>query len=707
MRRNSFATKTYVIETSIYCIEKRAFKMEKELIKSESLHLPGYYESFKKSTDVLVPIFEAISNAWESFPENQEERNIGLRIHYENLLDIGIKNVDKIEVIDNGIGFNEENYERFIRFNDNRKSSKNKGTGRVQYLKFFQSYKLVSTFEEKGAKFARTLISSQDLINKNILLESYTPSSCNNNIGTIITFNEFINKKDEEKFTNYSIEDIKNRILQHFLLKGATSQNPPIIAITTNEGNRCIIDKNEYIKPIKAVFSVAIYDENAQQTGITQLNLDIFKFPKEVCKNNQLFVSSKGEYVKELNMSCMKDKAASFDGLFYVVAVNGDFLDKFVNNQRSDLSLPAKNNPYFPTLGEVPFMYYEDLEEQANKAILNYCPEIKTISEEHKKQVAEIAKEFGIRPEILAKADIKTSDSTERIIKKCYKVEADESAKKDTKVFILKKEIKELNPNTEEYEKSLTALADKLNETVSLQNKEHLSRYISRRKIVLDLLESILNHSLEIQNKSKKNENEALLHNTLFKKKSNNPLLSDLWVLDETAIYYDGVSDSELKNIEYNGKLLFSSGMLDDDVYCEANKRRRPDILLFPREGKCIIIELKSPDISIKEFLGQASEYASLINTYCREDISFEQFYIYLIGENYSYKDIVSADSTYRISSSSNNILFKNAPVAHLNNPTKPAFGYYEVLSYSSIIERAKTRNKIFIDKLFSDDNKT
>ena len=679
--------------------------MDNKLIKSESLHLPGYYESFKKSTDVLSPIFEAISNAWESFPETQEKRSIILNIHYENILDVGIKHVDQIDVIDNGIGFNEENYERFIRFNDNRKSSKNKGTGRVQFLKFFDSYKIVSTFEEKCTVLTRILISSQDLINKNILLEFYTPSPCDNNIGSIITFNKFISEKDEEKFSNYSIEDIKNRILQHFLLKGARSQNPPIITITTNEGNKCIIDKSEYTKPVKACFSVPIYDDNAQKAGTTQLNLDIFKFPKEACKNNQLFVSSKGEYVKELNMSCMKDKEASFDGLFYVVAVNGDFLDSFVNNQRNDLLLPSKNNPYLPALGEVPFMYYEDLEEQANKAILDYCPEIKTISEEHRKQVEEIANEFGIRPEILEKADIKTNDSTEKIIKKCYKAEAEDSAKKDTSVLNLKKEIKELNPNSEEYQKNLNALTNKLNDTISLQNKEQLSRYVSRRKIVLDLLESILNHSLEIQDKSKRNENEALLHNTLFKKKSNNPLLSDLWVLDEVAIYFDGVSDNEFKNIKYKGQQLFSSEMLNDDVYCEANKRRRPDILLFPSEGKCIIIELKSPDISIKEFLGQSSEYASLINTYCREDVSFNQFYIYLIGENYSYKDIVSADSAYRICSSSNNILFKNAPVAHLNDPTKPAFGYYEVLSYSSMIERAKTRNKIFIDKLFNDEN--
>ena len=99
---------------------------------------------------------------------------------------------------------------------------------------------------------------------------------------------------------------------------------------------------------------------------------------------------------------------------------------------------------------------------------------------------------------------------------------------------------------------------------------------------------------MEIQKAEERNIDEKLLHNLIFQQSSDNPEDSDLWLINEDFIYFKGNSEYRLNEIEIDGqKLLKTEFSLEEEEYLnslgENRKIKKPDILLFPDEGKCII----------------------------------------------------------------------------------------------------------------------
>lgn len=74
---------------------------------------------------------------------------------------------------------------------------------------------------------------------------------------------------------------------------------------------------------------------------------------------------------------------------------------------------------------------------------------------------------------------------------------------------------------------------------------------------------------------------------------------------------------------------------------------KRPDILLFPSERKCIIIELKTPDTNLALHLNQINKYAYFIRNFSTEDFMIDTFYGYLIGESLEPRDVRAFDGDF------------------------------------------------------------
>ena len=126
---------------------------------------------------------------------------------------------------------------------------------------------------------------------------------------------------------------------------------------------------------------------------------------------------------------------------------------------------------------------------------------------------------------------------------------------------------------------------------------------------------------------------------------------------------------------------------------------RRPDVLLFPKEGKCIIIEFKAPDVDVSNHLNQINRYARLINNLSTDKISINTYYGYLIGESIDIDEVQDADSDF-ISSANLNYIYR--PYKKITGKFGRENGalYTEIIKYSTLLERAQLRNQIFIDKL-------
>ena len=150
---------------------------------------------------------------------------------------------------------------------------------------------------------------------------------------------------------------------------------------------------------------------------------------------------------------------------------------------------------------------------------------------------------------------IKSSDTDEQILSMIYKTEMDETARRDAEIKAEFEKVKALTPNKKEYQQELKEHVEAFTRLIPLQNRTNLTKYIARRKLVLDIFNTILENEKENAVKTG-TINEDVLHNLIFRQKSanNDPENSDMWLLNDENIYFSGTSDLELKEIKVGGK---------------------------------------------------------------------------------------------------------------------------------------------------------
>jgi hypothetical protein len=235
-------------------------------------------------------------------------------------------------------------------------------------------------------------------------------------------------------------------------------------------------------------------------------------------------------------------------------------------------------------------------------------------------------------------------------------------------------------------------------------NRTALTRYVARRRLVLELFQKILDRRLAMQAAGNRNDDEKLLHNLIFQQTSDRPDQSDLWLFNEEFVYYSSSSNTQLQSLEFNGERILESPLsAEKEEYRKSlgqdRVQKRPDILLFPNEGKCIIIEFKNPDEDVSDHLNQINKYAALLLNLTKDKFAVDTFFGYLIGQNIEPRDVRAADADFKHSEHFD----------YLFRPAKTVAGYFaredgsiyaEVLKYSTLLERASARNRIFLEKL-------
>jgi hypothetical protein len=311
---------------------------------------------------------------------------------------------------------------------------------------------------------------------------------------------------------------------------------------------------------------------------------------------------------------------------------------------------------------------------------------------------------FLLNPETIKEAKIKLNDTEEEILEKIYKVDAKNIAQKDAEIKRRVDNLDNLNPISKDFKEKFAEEINELTKAIPLQNRTELTHYVARRKLVLDLFDKILKRKLTVQTQTNSNYDEALIHNLLFQKGSNNSENSDLWIINEDFIYFSGSSEIRLSKLQIGGRDAFKEIFnIEEQKYLtslgEDRKIKRPDVLLFPDEGKCIILEFKRPDVNASEHLTQIDFYANLIRNYTIDKIQITTFYGYLIGENIEPRDVLGRVSRYEHSYQFDYLYRPSENVIGFDGRTNGSI-YSEVIKYSTLLERAKRRNQIFIDKL-------
>lgn len=177
-----------------------------------NVNIPEVVEQLK-NVKVENVIFELIMNAIQANATLIELKIIASSLDDKNKTPY----IDKIEVIDNGDGFNEGNIKSFGEYRSNYKKSLGcKGIGRFIYLKLFKSVKVISKDKEFDFTYnGMTEPKEQDFYDKTKII--------------------LLNPKD-----NFSIDfsKIKKQIKEHFLAYFKTENKDIKIDIYKND--KCV-----------------------------------------------------------------------------------------------------------------------------------------------------------------------------------------------------------------------------------------------------------------------------------------------------------------------------------------------------------------------------------------------------------------------------------------------------------------------------------
>ena len=679
----------------------------------------------KKHSSYLQPIFEAISNSLEA--TSGKDDVITIRINKAKTLNHEQYSFLSIDIIDTGIGFNDDNFGRLRRLYDESKGQNNFGTGRVQYLHFFNNTDIYSVFEEEGLKYKRRIVLSKNFYatQKSVIWSSEkevvdiaTP------IGTMVSFYYPLNDEDQEKYNELTTIELRDRILIHYLSRFCLNRDNLqqiklecyINSIHNKDSDQIITGKDipqpDYTDSVQVNYSKISVDGNTiiKTPNTEEFIINSYSLPCSIQKRNEVKLTSKNETVEVsgIDFSLIKD-SPKINNSYLLFLISSSYLTQQDSDLRGQLAIYSrkdflKKRNLFS--GEEQILT-DDIEEKVTSSITAHYKSISKVKESFEAQIDELAEMFSLDRTVLNEVGYKAGDSDQSILKKVYEYNADISAKHDAGIKSVMDSLKELTPSSKDFKKKLNEKVKKVSELVPQINRTELVRYISKRKIILDLMQKTLDKQLDCQQKNskgKKINHESFLHNILFSQHSDNPLDSNLWMINDDFIHYKGISESELRNIKVGSELFFREDLTKEELeeltaYNRDKLGNRPDILLFPKEHKCIIIELKSMDADVSKFVSQVSQYAGLIRQYAKERFEITTFYAYLIGESFTLSEVKRANPFFKKAYYFDYLFCPNYPVDGGEN-RRDGEMYIEVIKYSTLLERAVFRNKIFTDKI-------
>ena len=698
---------------------------ENTFISTQDLMFIGVLNDIKKSKLHLQPIFEAFTNAIEAIKiksklETDFKGEITLKINSSENLTQNIE-FNNIIIEDNGVGFNDGEFKRFNTFKDFTKGYKNLGSGRIQYAHYFDNTEFISVYEENDEYFERNFIISKDekyLAQNAIVFLKSCKKTQKKQTGTKIIFNNLL--EHSNIYDNLNEQELKKILIERYVHYFCHNKNilPKIqikYYVQSELKGETNITKNDIPKIEKSDFIELYYSKipaignKIEKTDKKEkFIIDSFKVKQELLKSNDLKLVSKGEIIDDSNvsLSSLADND-NIKGFKYLFLISSNYIDERDTNLRGVLNIPdkesfLKNNDIFSNEEII----FEDIQSGINEKINTMYPEIEEVKKNHEEQINKLKEMFLLDEETEKGINISVNDSESKILEKFYEAEAKKTAQVDASIKASIDKLDELDPKNENYTEILKEEVDKLVKTIPLQNKTSLTHYVARRKLVLDLFQKILDKRLHTQINNKANYDEALIHNLLFQQQSKNPETSDLWIINEDFIYFKGSSEKQLSKLELNEKKVFKTKFTEEEEKYlhslgENRKIKRPDVLLFPDEGKCIILEFKTPDTNVSDHLTQINLYASLIRNYSDDEFQITTFYGYLIGESIEPNDVMGRVSSFEYSYHLDYLFKPSEKVKGFNGKTDGSI-YTEVIKYSTLLERARTRNKIFIDKLNS-----
>ena len=610
---------------------------------------------FYNNSSFPMAIIEAVANAIDA-----QATQIKVTLEKQNNLPISLK------IEDNGIGFKEDRYNRFSQLLDTE-DDKHRGTGRLAYLRYFSSIHIQSVFVDNGQFYERKFIFNDKFSGTEG--QETTQANKLNQTGTTLTFRCF-NNKQISKLIYLDLAYYKEKLESHFFYTYISNPELKIELQVSENGN--LLETKEIITAHNLDFQEKLFQLNFNQTP--EQDLFYSEEPKD-------FIFRYAHTKQELS----EEK----DGQIFVVLVS-DGRSYPLSQKNIKVRIPSKNSFYFVLESEflnnrttedrdhlidIPQNIFETLETNICTTISETIP---SIEQNKKKDIAYIKNRY---PHLIGYYDESSVDlgilDRREIINKAQKNFF------ESQCSILEKEQQDFKE--EDYQKIFEI------------SSHTLAQYILFREFTIEEFKV-----LEADQLSR--NNEETLHNKLIPKspkKETTLYNNNLWIVDDRFMTYThALSNSEISTVMNKINIKID----------HPDKKRRPDIsLIFSKNPEKIgttekvqlaIIELKALGANDKEKLlgsSQILDYAEAITSLPEYKDKIDSAWFYLVTElNSEVVKKLKRDNGYTE-------LFSLGDYPILHNEFKnelPVPVSVFVLSLSSLINDAKTRNHLFLDIL-------
>ncbi|MDR6806690.1 hypothetical protein J2Y45_003882 [Dyadobacter sp. BE34] len=639
-------------------------------------------------SNTLLPLFEAVVNSIQAIEEETSTKPGIVRINIvrseQETINFGrpeiLPEISDFHIEDNGVGFNEKNFESFNYAHSTYKFGKGgKGIGRFTWLRAFGRAEVESHFFENQNWHLRkfNFEPTRSGIEKHTIhVIDEAPQR-----QTIVKLRNL--KQEYRKWCNNNPEDIALKIIEHCFIYFINKQCPRIII--KDLGNEIVVNDlfTKFTNGQVKTKEVKIRD-NVFKLNVVKLYSNKLDNKIHYCANTREVLDDKISIdIPELDDFLYDAEGNKFSIAIYV---EGAYLDANVNDERTSISF-SKGEIDFPdqtsqeelrkTITE---KIHSDFSEQIDQLSLKRVEKVREFVNRHPRY----RQLLKYKPNELKRIPSTLND--EKLEIELFKVQqALELEVKQEVTLELKFINNEEDSNTFNEEKQ--ALYSKIIEV----GNSKLSEYVIHRKLVLDLFQKLLNERAT----------ERAVHNLIFPLQS----LSDeigfedhnLWMIDDKLSYHKYLaSDKSFKKI--------------DSIKSDSNDR--PDIIIFnhpfvfsndskPYES-IVLIEFKRP--MRDDYLDDENPIQQ-INKYAREIIDGEAkdknnrefglrsntpIYAYIICDLTKKLQAYAKDGGYRLLPGGDGYFAFN------DNYNM----YVEIMSFDKILKDSKERNRVLFEKL-------
>lgn len=496
-------------------------------------------------TNALFPVFEAVVNSIHSIDELKKQNDSYLgtitikvnRSGQASAFDDIKSEINGFEIIDNGIGFNEENFKSFQTLDSDFKIDLGgRGIGRLLWLKAFESATIKSVFEEKNELYERAFHFNI----QNDISDEKSNKSVSNLRETSILLNNI-----HRKYLVYlpkTIETIARNILEHCLWYFIRIGGAPDIII---------IDGNESVSLQKEFDYLMIDASKKDEFYIQKEKFEITHLKLKSTQQNKHAIKygAADRVVKEENLigkipglyGYLKENDENFT---YICFVTSEFLTENVGQERLNFTIPETVDGIF---SETEISFSEIREKTLNKVSEFLEPFLK------ESKIAGLAKVdyFVDYKAPRYKSIIKRIPENEMFVDPNIS-DRDLDLKLHSHLMTIESELIEeghnlLIPqsieNKEDYSKRIEEYLSKASDV----KKYDLANYVTHRKVILDLLKTAI-----AKNESGNYSKEEVLHKLIMPMQTTTDTTifedSNLWLIDERLAFHNYLSSDKTLN---------------------------------------------------------------------------------------------------------------------------------------------------------------